>query len=798
MSRLNQCLKSFILFISLVINVKYFLSFFEFEEKKFLLITIAITLFLYLLKNLFVQDNLIKIGNLADNALTYLYYDVKSDFLLPSVGFEKLSNKIITQITDLKFIVGEDNFAKLNSEIINYDFRKEKKYLDITVYYNSCYYNIWIASSGQRLIIHFVNTDHLNCNILELSQKNIYLTAELDRYKTILDNINILIWLRNKKGEIIYCNSAYKEVINYTQNNGDSFKEIDKFSKSFDDNVINEKSNKTAERYIIIKGKRLLYSFNSNYVKNNDLLVSSAFDMSSKDTISQELQRSIIAQSDLLESTSNACVIFGPDRTMQFYNQAFAKLWELDEIWLNTKPKYEYFLDKLRDYRKLPEQANYASFKREQIELFTNLTEIRNDFFYLPDGRSLRVIIIPHAFGGLLFSYEDMTDRIALESSYNTLIDVQKATLDNLHEGICVFEESGRLKIVNPTFCRMWKCDFDILNSSLHISDLMEKTKDLYINSQNLDLHKKNLMRTFNARVSISSKIERSDGSTFSRIIVPLPDGAILLSDLDITDSIVVERSLREKNIALQNADKIKTEFLANVSYELRSPLTSILGLGELMASNLMAESTPKHKQYATDITRAAEKLIMIINDMIDITSINAGYIDLNISEFNIKYVLDICLDKLKSLIEDMNINVKIVGDDNNLIILGDHNRIHQVIYRLIIKAIDYASNGGFIEITMFKEDDHVVFSVKDNGPGFPETEHDFLFNKFYYSSHNNKHSGLCLSVIKSFIEMHGGNISLKSNKGEGSIFTCKIPQKNAKLVSMYHGYAQENELIDV
>lgn len=147
---------------------------------------------------------------------------------------------------------------------------------------------------------------------------------------------------------------------------------------------------------------------------------------------------------------------------------------------------------------------------------------------HLPDGTTLRVLAVPHPFGGLMFVHEDVTDRLALESSYNTLIAVQQETLDNLAEGIAVFGSDGRLKLSNPAFARIWRLDTNSLASSPRIGDLLEQMKPLFDYGDKWEDFKNEMTGYALDRVTRAGRMERTDHSVVKFNTVPLPDGAVL------------------------------------------------------------------------------------------------------------------------------------------------------------------------------------------------------------------------------------------------------------------------------
>ena len=181
-----------------------------------------------------------------------------------------------------------------------------------------------------------------------------------------------------------------------------------------------------------------------------------AIDSTAEDNALQELMRHIAAHGDTLNKLATAVAIFGSDQKLKYFNQAYAQLWRLDEDWLQTQPSDSEILDRLRDERRLPEQADYQAWKRGRLKQYTEEGEPPEEMWHLPDGRTLRMVAQPHPLGGLLYLFEDVSSLVALESSLNRLINVQKGTLDHLYEGVALFGSDGRLKLFNPAFVSIW------------------------------------------------------------------------------------------------------------------------------------------------------------------------------------------------------------------------------------------------------------------------------------------------------------------------------------------------------
>ena len=193
-------------------------------------------------------------------------------------------------------------------------------------------------------------------------------------------------------------------------------------------------------------------------------------------------------------------------------------------------------LELLRERRRLPEYADFRAFKQQRLRLFTTLLEPLEELTYIPDGTTLRSRISPHPLGGLLVTYEDVTDNLVLERSYNTLIAVQRETLDNLYEGVAVVGGDGRLKLTNPAYARIWHLPPESLSAEPHISEIVEESKGFFDYGEDWSGYKDRIIARLTDRAPRTGRLARTDGSVLDYACVPLPDGAILLSYVDVTD----------------------------------------------------------------------------------------------------------------------------------------------------------------------------------------------------------------------------------------------------------------------
>ena len=210
--------------------------------------------------------------------------------------------------------------------------------------------------------------------------------------------------------------------------------------------------------------------------------------------------------------------------------------------------------------------------------------ESQEHWWHLPDGRTIRVVANPQPKGGVTWVFENLTEKMDLESRYNTAVRVQGETLDNLAEGVAVFGPDGRIRLSNPAFTALWGLPDDLVAQNTHISAIRTHCDPLAKDSpwagfvavvtgfddERRDRHGQ-------------TELSRRHGAAL-RASIHLPNGQVMMTFVDVTDSVNVERALKDKNEALQQADQLKNDFVQHVSYELRSPLTNIIGFTELLS----------------------------------------------------------------------------------------------------------------------------------------------------------------------------------------------------------------------
>jgi signal transduction histidine kinase len=604
---------------------------------------------------------------------------------------------------------------------------------------------------------------------------------------TMLDRCKFPIWLKNGELKITWTNQAYAEAVEASRDDAVA-RQMEllpqaslSMLKVLESRTLGTRQTQLDRQHIVIKGQRRLIEINCAALDlgdaSRDQIIGYALDVTAEDEKDAALKRHILAHHEVLENLATPIVIYGPDQRLDFYNRAYVRLWDHDENFLQSKPGFTEVLEDLRSRRRLPEQTDFQRYKRERSGLFTSLLEPREDMLHLPDGTTLRMVVVPHPFGGLMFVHEDVTDKLALESSYNTLIAVQRETLDNLAEGIAVFGADGRLKLFNPAFARIWKMPQEELATEPHITDLLEKIKPLF-HYENWPRFKSEMVAYTLDRTSRSGRLERADGGVVEFATVPLPDGAVLNSYLDVTDTARVEQALRASNAALATADRLKSEFVANVSYQLRTPLNTIMGFAEILTNQYFGTLNERQLEYARTMMESSKRLKALIDDVLDLATIEAGRMALDRRAVPIAPMLQavahLAGERARQQALDITVDVEAGAGSFEV----DDKRMKQVLFNLVSNSIQYTPAGGRITLQAQKHGAMLHISVIDNGIGISPADQERIWGKFERANPQARQTGagLGLALVRSFVELHGGKIELKSAINQGTTITLIMP----------------------
>lgn len=488
------------------------------------------------------------------------------------------------------------------------------------------------------------------------------------------------------------------------------------------------------------------------------------------------LQDAQMAQGKMLNALNTAVCVFNAERHAIFYNSAFAELFGFQRRVLDARPHESTVLTYIKSTRQMPESGNHRGW-RDKFSAAYSAREPLTDDWELHDGRFLRVITAPNGDGGAIWLFENETEKYELKSQFTALTQVRAATLDALREGVAVFGSNGRLQLVNPAFGSLWQLSADEVRIGTHVKDITAPIRDLARDRRVIDQLVGLVGSLGQRREGIISRVGLTDERTIDLVATPLPGGATMLTANDVTDSLAVEDTLRESNLALEEAGRVKSTFVKHVSYELRSPLTSIIGFTQLLDDKETGPLNERQRDYLNYVLSSTKALMALVDDILDLTTVEAGILTLSLDRVKPAQLVAAAAKGLENRVLDSGIAIETVLDPRVPELIVDEARMRQVIYNLLSNALASSKPGSAVRVKTRLEGDRAVVSVIDRGRGINASQAKAVFEPFETGKNAvGSGAGLGLTLSRAFVELHGGTMRLWSREGMGTVVTCTLP----------------------
>lgn len=611
-----------------------------------------------------------------------------------------------------------------------------------------------------------------------------------DRHLTaLLDALPVPVWLRDSKLNLAFVNIAATDIADASGDLATRAKTI---------------SAPVSERRLIDQdGKATLMDMHEIPLESiGGGTLGYAIDRSEQESDPEVAPAKTGAEEAVLEDLPTAIAVFNKDTRLEFANLAYSQLWGLDREWLLSGPDLGEILEKLRDQRMLPEVADFRVFKEEEIARFRVMSSPLVNMMHLPDGRSLRHRIAPSGNGGLVHTFEDQSERLDLKRSYKELGAVQVETLDNLHEGVAVFGSDGRLKLHNPIYAELWEISEEVLKDEPHLTDVLDATRNLVPPPVDMEAwtdedwtaHKALISARLLSRTQRDGQLTLRNGTVIDYTNVPLPDGAVLLSYLDVTATARVEQALRERAQALEDANLMKSQFIADVAREIRTPMNTVIGFSDMLGQEYFGTLNARQGEYARGISGTSRSLMTVVGDILDLAAMDAGQMDLEMDSIDIHGLLVSAFNLVKDRAVRRDIKIQFECSPEIGWMIGDGERLKQVVYKLLSNALTYTPPHGSVVLKSERKAKTIKLSVVDTGIGLPQGDKERIFTAFDKGSKDapanivthkpdelggGRGVGLGLTIVKRFIERHGGTIEIRSQIGRGTSVTCILPVGN-------------------
>lgn len=502
-----------------------------------------------------------------------------------------------------------------------------------------------------------------------------------------------------------------------------------------------------------------------------------AIDIEDMEEVARAFRAFRDAQRSMLDQISIGVAQFDAERRISFANQPFYRVFNLPPGVVGERTAFEQVLRLAREHGRIPEVRDFPAWREEKADWFTRSEPIEENW-PLPESVHLRIVAQPMPDGGLVMIAEDRTEQLAISAGRDTLLRTRAATFDNLFEALAVFAPGGHLELWNRGFPHAWGIEPEQLEAKPQASAMLEAIAGKLADPTRIGAIGEIIRKATLDRLRGEGVAELADGRTLHYACVSLPDGNGLFTVLDVTASRQAEEALRERNRALEEADAVMTRFLANMSYEFRTPLTSIGGFAELLVSGVAGELSPQAKEYAEAIAQSVGKLTEQVENVLDLSQSEAGLMPLHKRPLELMALLSKIVRQREGRILEAGLTLNLRGDAARKI-EADASHLERAFGHLLDNAIAATPQNGRITIDIKPLENGTRVTIADSGKGMTQAELARALEGLRTSGDGmvmERRKGLGLPLARRLIDAHGGTLELASRKGSGTTATVTLP----------------------
>lgn len=378
--------------------------------------------------------------------------------------------------------------------------------------------------------------------ISKLEQDKNNILRKITQYEDLINNIPYPLWLRDENLNLAQVNKKYLEftgISNKDEVIGEGIEINTATGESVSKNLAflahSENKPKTKNVTIVKDGERLsMEVFETPFHFEQDLnqicTAGALIDRTELEGLKRDLKNHQSAQLEILGALDKAFAVFDAKFNLSSYNNAFAQLWKLENVWLEGQPGYSMFLDVLKEKKLLPEVTDYSAFKEGELKAFNSIIEPKNDYLFLSGGQTLRRVRSPYPLGGLVFAYEDVSDNLETMRAYNSLLSIQKESLNNLFDAVLIFASNGRLNFYNRAYLKLWNADEGFLKQKPSIPELIESQREYFSKVKDWDSLKEDILEHIIDVTTKTFALNRNDTDNVEVLSKTLPDDSIMIT----------------------------------------------------------------------------------------------------------------------------------------------------------------------------------------------------------------------------------------------------------------------------
>ncbi|MFN3614259.1 MAG: PAS-domain containing protein [Rubrimonas sp.] len=460
--------------------------------------------------------------------------------------------------------------------------------------------------------------------------------------------------------------------------------------------------------------------------------------------------------------------IFDRDRRLTLANPAVAEVFGMEPDFLTGRPTLRQTLDRLREARRLPEQLDYPAWRATLFTLFDDVARARYDERWeLPDGRVIHVVGRPHPMGGIAFVFEDVTEAIAAQRWRLTAVEVRRAMLDALGDGVVAFGPDGKMRMANPALLRLWRLGDTVESAPRHVAEFADACAGL-----TPDVPIWNMVRDAvtggGAGAPRTQQVRLGDGRILSARIAQMPDGSTLAAFSDVTDSQHVADALSARAATLEAAEQMRAATLYQISHGLRTPLNAVMGFAELLAQGQDGPLPEPRNTYLRNIRDASRLLLDGVESLTDLVKAGAPSVEEGAERVALNSLLRGAVELLEQRIAERELTIDITASATGAVALGDPPRLRQLVFAALSEAVTHAARATPVTVGADIDGDRLTL----------------WFAAAWLEAGAGRSGGFALAADTA--AMHGGELAVENASDTTARIVCRMAAAPEKQRDMF------------
>jgi signal transduction histidine kinase len=536
----------------------------------------------------------------------------------------------------------------------------------------------------------------------------------------IADSIPIALWHRNAQGRIDYCNETYANALECSiakikTENLELFSKNDINLHQFSEQSLAKREPSISRQYAVVQGKRRFVEVGIYPIPETFSTVGYALDCSETEDLASKLSSTTSAYHEIFNTISIPIAVFDERKNLHYYNTAYTKLFDFKESFLEKNITFADILDDLRTRKKIPEHANFKEYKKKRAELFNNIIKPIEEFIDLPNEDTLRVRIAPYPLGGLIFVYENITDKLNLERGVNTLLAVQKETINHLYEALIVIEKNGKIQFLNKSMELL----FNIQNANTLVGAPFNSWtaifKQFFLDEKQHTNWTQYLSSLFINRHPINERLFLLNDLVINWFYTPLPDGSHMLGFLNVSEEWNNERQLKAHSLNLEKKNTLKQNYINQITYELQKPINNIIGFSKSLTQQLFGPLNEKQLNYCQLIENNTENVKFLIDDVLCLIGLDQYSLTITPQPFILQNMLNALIAIIEPIFQEKGIDFTISNTATPKKVVGSEKHLKQALFAIIKDLVIYTPERATISINIKsdQEEKHLTLEIE-------------------------------------------------------------------------------------